>query len=108
MKPDTNMTDDQSSSVATFELCEDCTVPVSCGDYTGLDYWYDEEMANRRMREIDEGYEVFCKEHGGYLMPVFDKPIELGCNPCDCCKARSVGKRSRFRLCVWEIDNEAL
>lgn len=61
-------------------LCQDCLQVAVNADYTGLQYYYSEEEADKREQEINEGLERL----GKYLVPHFNTEEETGycCGDC--------------------------
>lgn len=77
-------------------LCVDCLFAAVNGDYTGLDYHYDPEEAEKRMLMIQEGLERL----GPHLVPDFseDGVETFSRRSCDCCGTSLAGSRHRFAV----------
>ncbi len=74
----------------SFMVCDDCVQVIANGDYTGLDYHYDSDEADRRMIEINRGLRI---AGGHVIMGDTDKDLEWSRKPCDCCDAIPHGRR---------------
>ncbi len=77
-------------------LCEDCLFAAVNDDYSGLDYYYNPEDAEKRMQEIKAGLAELP-----YLAPNFDSETgdgidEFSSRRCDCCGSNLAGGRHRF------------
>ena len=59
-------------------LCSDCCSAAANGDFTGLDYHYDEPEATQRMNEIEAGLDALP----GLVPDCSDEP-ERRCCECD-------------------------
>jgi hypothetical protein len=55
-------------------LCDDCTIAACNGDFSGLDFHYDEPTASKRRAEIETGLETL----GAGLVPSFDSETNDG------------------------------
>lgn len=76
-------------------LCQDCTSAAVNDDYTGLDYHYSPEQAEKVMADIKVG----LMELGPGLTWDSNKPdVEFSRKPCDCCKSRLAGLRVHFTI----------
>lgn len=80
-------------------LCTDCLLAAVNDDYTGLDYHYDEQEADKRMKKIQAGLD----ELGTHLVPDFDSDTgegieEFSRTTCDCCGEWRAGERHRFAV----------
>jgi hypothetical protein len=78
-------------------FCPDCMIAAVNGDFTGLDYHYDEPEASERQAAIIAGLE----DLGPHLVPDFDTESgdgydEFAICTCDCCHGRQAGNRYRF------------
>ncbi len=65
-------------------LCQDCVQAAVNGDFTGLDYSYEEDEAEDRMREIESGLETL----GPNLVIDFDENNTW--HQCDDCNHRFI------------------
>ena len=70
-------------------VCEDCQSVIANGDYTGLDYWYSPEEAERRAKEIDGAIKSFAP---AYLF-MGDGYDEFSRRACECCGSTEAGTR---------------
>jgi hypothetical protein len=59
-------------------LCEDCTQGAANDDYSGLDYSYEPDEADWRMKEIEKGLELL----GPGLAPDWSDKPQLECLDC--------------------------
>ncbi len=76
-----------------FQACGDCTPVLANGDYTHLDYYYDEAEAEAVMARINQGMD----EAGGYIAyGDRDKDIDFSRRRCDCCGSTLHGQRTHF------------
>lgn len=70
-------------------LCDDCA-NAQTGDFSFLDFFYDEGRSIERMDEIEDG----MKRIGTvYLTDEYD---EFSNRPCDCCGTALAGQRTVF------------
>jgi hypothetical protein len=76
-----------------YQVCDDCTPVLANGDYTHLDYYYDEPVASAVMERINQGMD----EAGGYIaLGDSDKDIDFTRRRCDCCGSTLHGRRTHF------------
>jgi len=72
-------------------LCGECLQAAVNGDYSCLDYYYDEAEADSRMAEIQKGLDRL-----GTGLTMGDNDFEFCKTPCDCCGTRLHGYRHEF------------
>lgn len=72
-----------------YKVCTDCIMAIANDDYTGLDYHYDEDEANQRMDEINQG----MKALGPNIVCMNVEPDSFDVSPCDCCSSKLAGER---------------
>ncbi|WMC09545.1 hypothetical protein PU634_10495 [Oceanimonas pelagia] len=70
-------------------VCVDCLMAIANNDYSGLDYHYGPEEAERRMEEINAG----LAELGWVSLGDQDLDKEFDNQPCDCCGDIDAGAR---------------
>ena len=80
-------------------LCADCLQAAVNDDYTGLDYYYREPEATRRMKDIERG----LRNLGPNLVCDFDGESGEGIEEfsslgCDCCGTALRGTMHRFAI----------
>lgn len=76
-----------------YQVCDDCAPVLANGDYTHLDYHYDEAEAETVVNKIDYGIET-C---GGFIaLGDRDKDIDFSKGRCDCCGTTLHGHRTHF------------
>ena len=80
----------------TVLLCQDCTIAVVNGDFTGLDYHYTEETAAALMERIQEGERLLI-QRAGVLHHAGSDPF-ISSHGCNCCGRfeRSITELSEF------------
>ena len=78
--------------IDTLAFCADCTMVAVNGDYTGLDYHYSEEDAEKRKQEIDNGLAVL----GAVYYDDNRESDEFSTRKCDCCGTHLAGRRDYF------------
>ena len=78
--------------IDNLAFCEDCTMVAVNGDYTGLDYHYSEEDAEKRKQEIDTGLAAL----GAVYYDSSRESDEFSTRRCDCCGSRLAGSREYF------------
>lgn len=80
-------------------LCTDCLMAAVNNDYTGLDYYYKESEATKRMEEIQAGLEKL----GPHLVPFFNTEEENGywCSDCN-----SYHYSSEMKTAIDNFDDE--
>lgn len=73
-----------------YRVCADCYHVITNGDYTYLDYHYNEKDAAKRVKEINKG----IANAGGHICAGdSDKDDEFAKRPCDCCGSKLHGAR---------------
>jgi len=79
--------------MGNLQLCDECAFAAMYDDYTALDYHYDANEADERMKAIKAGLETL-----GWITPDFgdDGVEEHSMDRCDCCGTNLHGKRYRF------------
>lgn len=80
-------------------LCVDCLFAAVNDDFTGLDYHYSRDEADKREKQIRKG---LCAL-GMNLVPDFDSDSgdgheEFATMGCDCCGSRLAGEMHRFAI----------
>ena len=80
-------------------LCTDCIQAAVNDDYTGLDYYYEDEQAKLKEKQIREG----LAELGPNLVIDSDSETGKGIREftdriCDCCGTSLAGHRERFAI----------
>jgi phosphoribosylaminoimidazole (AIR) synthetase len=74
-----------------YMVCADCIVVIATGDYTALDYCYQADESEKRMKEINSG----LSQAGGYVLGgESDRDEEFSRRPCDCCGSSLHGART--------------
>ena len=68
-------------------ICGDCIQAIANDDYSGLDYYYGPEEAEKRMKAIQEG----IANLGGY--PVVGEEYGFSWQGCDCCGSNLGGDK---------------
>lgn len=71
-----------------YKVCDDCIMAIVNNDFTGLDY-YSEEESWQRMEEIEQGME----ELGPNIVFMDEESDNFCVSSCDCCKTQLAGKR---------------
>lgn len=71
-------------------LCEDCLMPAVYDDYSGLDYYYQTDVVEKRYIEIQAGLIRLGVIYPGDVEEEFSR-----CS-CDCCNSPLHGKRYQF------------
>jgi len=71
--------------------CADCVQPVANGDFSSLDYYYQQEESERRYKRIVQGMDDLCEEHGGSLH-IGELVSEFSRDRCDVCDASHAGE----------------
>ena len=85
----------------SFMVCSDCLQAIANNDYTGLDYYYSEKEADKRMQDIQKGVE----NAGGYICcGDSEKDNKFSRMPCECCGEKLHG--NRHHCVVLEENNE--
>ena len=79
--------------IENLAFCTDCTMVAANGDYTGLDYHYSEDEAEKREQEITAGLTALGS-HVCY--DCRQEPDEFSTRRCDCCGSNLAGKRDYF------------
>jgi len=74
-------------------FCQDCLFAAVNDDYSGLDYYLNEEESEKRMQVIKAGLHAL----NGYLVHN-DKQEDFSRFPCDCCGEKLHGERYGFNL----------
>lgn len=76
-----------------YQVCDDCTPVLANGDYTHLDYYYDEPVAEAIIERIHQAIEA-----AGDLIAVgdSDKDLDFSRRRCDCCGSELHGRRTHF------------
>jgi hypothetical protein len=79
-----------------YMACDDCTPVIHNGDYTHLDYHYNEVEAQAAMERINKG----MAEAGGDMLqgPDKSKDLEFSTRRCDCCGSTLHGRREHFYI----------
>lgn len=75
--------------------CSDCVQPVANGDFSSLDYHYQQAEADQKMQQIERGMNHLCKEHGGSLH-YGEKVKDFKRDSCHVCGARHAGEWHRI------------
>ncbi len=80
-------------------LCPDCLQAAVNDDYSGLDYYYDEDEAKQREAEIRAG----LQQLGPHLVMDCDQETgeghrEFSSCGCDCCGSSLAGEFHRFAV----------
>ena len=78
--------------IENLAFCEDCTMVAVNGDYTGLDYHYSEDEAEKRAKEIDDGLAAL----GAVYYDDSRDSDEFSTRRCDCCGSNLAGQRDYF------------
>ena len=78
--------------IENLAFCEDCTMVAVNGDYTGLDYHYSEDEAEKRAKEIDDGLATL----GAVYYDDSKDSDEFSTRRCDCCGSNLAGQRDYF------------
>ena len=78
--------------IDNLAFCEDCTLAAVDGDYTGLDYHYSEDEAEKKAKEIDDGLAAL----GAVYYDDSREPDEFSTRKCDCCGTYLAGRREYF------------
>jgi hypothetical protein len=82
-----------------YQVCDDCTPVLANGDYTHLDYHYDEPVASEVMARINQG----MSEAGGDIeLGNPNKDLDFSKRNCDCCGAGQYGRRTHFYVVKWD------
>lgn len=87
-------------NVENLALCQDCTIVAVNGDYSSLDYHYNEQEAAERVTAIDTGLDKLSKL--GHLCHSGLDYDEFSWRTCDCCGSRLGGQRDFFHTLVEE------
>ena len=87
--------------------CADCVHPVANGDFSSLDYYYQQEESDRRYKRIVQGMEELCEEHGGSLH-IGDPVSEFSRERCDICGTTLGGSRHGIVVLASYDDSAAL
>ena len=81
-----------------FMVCGDCLMIIANNDASGLDYFLDEDAANKRDEEIRKAISDIQSD-GSYLVAGDDdQNDEFSSRACDCCGTRLAGERYHCRL----------
>ena len=77
------------TTLDTIWVCDDCWMAIATDDYTGFDYHYSPEEAERRIREVAAGIASFAPAtlHAG------DGSDEFSRRACECCGSTGAGTR---------------
>ena len=79
--------------IDNLAFCEDCTMVAVNGDYTGLDYHYSADEAEKRAQEINDGLAGL----DGYVCHDGSRDSdEFSTRKCDCCGTHLAGRRDYF------------
>lgn len=79
--------------IENLAFCQECTMAAINDDYTGLDYHYSADEAEKRAQEIRNGLAGL----GSYVCHDGSKdPDEFSTRRCDCCRSQLAGKREYF------------
>lgn len=79
--------------IENLAFCTYCTMVAVNGDYTGLDYHYSADEAEKRAQEIDAGLAAL----GGHVCYDGSKDLdEFSARRCDCCGTHLAGRRDYF------------
>ena len=79
--------------IENLAFCTDCTMVAVNGDYTGLDYHYSVDEAEKRAQEINDGLAAL----GGHICYDDNRDSdEFSTRRCDCCGSNLAGKRDYF------------
>ena len=79
--------------IDNLAFCADCTMVAVNGDYTGLDYHYSADEAEKREQEINAGLAAL----GGHVCYDSSKDSdEFSTRRCDCCGSALAGRRDYF------------
>lgn len=79
--------------IENLRLCQDCTQAAVNDDYSGLDYYLNEQDSLERQKEIVAG----LKSLGSGLV-CRDDIDEFSSRKCDCCGTRLAGERTLFNV----------
>ena len=77
----------------SYMVCGDCFPVVANGDYSHLDYYYTEEEAKERKKEIDQGISTAVKGNHWISSGMTELDREFSRSPCDCCGDVLAGSR---------------
>ena len=78
--------------IENLAFCEDCTMVAVNGDYTGLDYHYSGDEAEKKAKEIDAGLAAL----GAVYYDDSRESDEFSARRCDCCGSALAGRRDYF------------
>ena len=78
--------------IDNLAFCEDCTMVAVNGDYTGLDYHYSADEAEKREQEINAGLAAL----GAVYYDSSRESDEFSTRRCDCCGSALAGRRDYF------------
>jgi hypothetical protein len=70
-------------------------MPAVYDDYTGLDYHYNQDEAEKRMKEIQNGISELS-DVGNIVLT--NEELEFSNSSCSCCKSKLAGKRFEIEL----------
>jgi hypothetical protein len=74
----------------SFMVCEECMMIIATGDYSHLQYDYDENGADERVVEIDTAID---QVEGEIVPGNSEHDEEFSIKPCECCKSQLAGSR---------------
>lgn len=83
----------------SFMVCMDCYSAILTGDYTHLDYYYNESEADDLEKIIKDGESRLADGgnlHDGEERDAFSR------ESCDCCERTEHGERREIRRLAWE------
>jgi hypothetical protein len=79
--------------VEKYMVCTDCMLVIANGDYSSLDYHFDEKESKERAESIDKGIDSLI-EKGGYLtIGDLETKEDFSIYSCECCGSKLAGER---------------
>ena len=80
---------------ALYLVCSDCLQPIMYGDYSSLDYYYDEKQALEIQIKVEKGISELIAGHGvNANLTIAQADInEFSSSPCECCGSKLTGAR---------------